>query len=207
MERETHAAPPRRLPRLIVVPLVVLTALAAAVASFRPLGAEPLPSMFVVGSQVSGVGIGQIAPGTERAPSPELALTGLDGAPVSLAGFAGHPVWIVFWRSACEPCEAEAASVAAAYRAHRADGLVVLGIDPWDSLDEARAYTAAHPVEFPVAVDAGGAFEAAYGVWGAPTHYFTDSAGTVVARYFGPITDEIIDLALGKVLACAGDPC
>jgi cytochrome c biogenesis protein CcmG/thiol:disulfide interchange protein DsbE len=202
MENE---APPttrrRRLPRALIYPLVAAAGFALAYLVTRPLSGEPRPSFFVIDSAAPGVQVGQIAPGTAEAPaSPSLALTDLDGAQIALRDFAGHPLWIIFWKTACEPCEAEAPDVAAAYADHRSDGLVVLGIDVWDTAAAVGDYAHEHDLAYPIAIDSSTAFKAAYGVWGAPTHYFIGSDGIIRDRYFGPMTAAMIAESLGRVV-------
>jgi cytochrome c biogenesis protein CcmG/thiol:disulfide interchange protein DsbE len=199
--------PPRHrtmgLTRRIVAGMLLLVALVLlAVAATRPLGrGGPQPSFYVIGSAMPGIQIGQLAPGTAQAPgSQRLALTNLDGAPIKLADFEGRPIWIIFWKTACEPCEAEAADVSAAYAAHRAEGVVVLGIDLWDSAEEIRSYAKQHTLDFPIAVNPGGGVKEAYGVWGAPMHYFIDGAGLIEGRYFGPMTRDLIEETLHRIV-------
>jgi peroxiredoxin len=185
---------------------VAVAAVAAAFLATRPLGGQPRPSFFVIDSAAPGVQVGQIAPGTVEAPSsPELVLTDLEGAPIALRDFAGHPLWVIFWKTACDPCEAEAPDVAAAYAAHRSDGLVVLGIDVWDTAGAVRDYADEHDLAYPIAVDSSTAFKSAYGVWGAPTHYFIGSDGIIRDRYFGPMTAAMIAVSLSRVVP-AGAP-
>jgi peroxiredoxin len=189
------------MPRLALVPLALVAIVGLVYLATRPLGGgAPQPSFFVVGSALPGVQIGQLAPGTAQAGSPQLALVGIDGSPVSLADLSGRPIWIIFWKTACEPCEAEASDVAAAYAAHSADGLAVIGIDVWDSPAVVRDYAAAHGLEIPVAVAQGSAATDAYGVWGAPTHYFIDRAGIIRDRYFGPMARDLIDESLRRIV-------
>ena len=187
--------------RLIAAPVIVLGLATLLYVATRPLGGGPQPSFYVIGSAVPGMQVGQIAPGSARGPAvPRLALTGLDGAPVTLADYSGQSIWLIFWKTACEPCEAEAADVAASAAAHQKDGLVVLGVDLWDTAAALRDYTASHTLSFPIAVDPTGSFMQAYGVWGAPTHYFIDSAGIIKDRYFGPMTRDLIEESLRKVI-------
>jgi peroxiredoxin len=202
MQNETSPPTPRRrLPTALVLPLVAVAAVAAAFLATRPLGGQPRPSFFVIDSAAPGVQVGQIAPGTAEAPaSPQLVLTNLEGARVALRDFAGHSLWIIFWKAACDPCEAEAPDVAAAYAAHRADGLVVLGIDVWDTAAAVRDYAEEHHLAYPIAIDSSTAFKAAYGVWGAPTHYFIGSDGIIRDRYFGPMTAAMIAGSLARVV-------
>jgi cytochrome c biogenesis protein CcmG, thiol:disulfide interchange protein DsbE len=189
------------MPRPALIPLALVAAAALVYLATRPLGGgEEQPSFFAIGSAVPGVQIGQLAPGSAEAGTPDLALIGIDGSPVSLADFEGRPIWVIFWKTACEPCEAEAADVAAAFAAHSSDGLAVIGIDVWDTAAVVRDYAAEHRLEVPVAVSRGSSAMDAYGVWGAPTHYFIDRTGIIRDRYFGPMTRQLIDKSLRQII-------
>jgi cytochrome c biogenesis protein CcmG/thiol:disulfide interchange protein DsbE len=188
------------VPRLLVG-LGTAVALAGLLyLSTLPLGGHARPSFYAIGSAEPGMQVGQIAPGSAQAPDSPLALTDLDGAPMELARFVGRPMWIIFWKTACEPCEVEARDVAAAYAAHRSDRLVVLGIDVWDPAEEIRGYVKSHALTFPIAVDTTSTVMDAYGVWGAPTHYFIDSTGIIEDRYFGPMTRDLIEESLHRII-------
>ena len=204
MTQETPPPIPRRRPllALLAVPVAALIVAGLTFLATRPLGGGAAQaSFFVIGSAQPGLQLGQIAPGTAQDPAaPALALSGLDGAPVILANFGGKPIWVIFWKTACEPCEAEAPDVAAAYAAHRDGGLVVLGVDLWDSSAAVQDYADGHPLAFPIAVATTSSFMDAYGVWGAPTHYFIDSAGIIQDRYFGPMSRDLMDQSLEKIL-------
>jgi cytochrome c biogenesis protein CcmG/thiol:disulfide interchange protein DsbE len=202
MQNETPPTTPRRrVPTAVALPLIAVAGLAVAFLATRPLGGQPRPSFFVIDSAAPGVQVGQIAPGTVEAPgSQQLVLSDLEGAPIALRDFAGHALWIIFWKTACEPCEAEAPDVAAAYAAHRTDGLVVLGIDVWDTAAAVRDYAEEHDLAYPIAIDSSTGFKAAFGVWGAPTHYFIGSDGIIRDRYFGPMTAAMIGESLGRVV-------
>jgi peroxiredoxin len=193
------------MPRTVAIPAILAGVVALTYLATRPLGGEPQPSFFVIGSAAPGVQIGQVAPGTIHAPeAPVLALTDLSGEPVTLRDLGGHPVWIIFWKTACEPCEAEAPDVAAAYAAHRDAGLVLLGIDVWDTAAVVSDYADQHGLAYPVAIDSSGSFMSAYGVWGAPTHYFIGADGIIRDRYFGPMTGELIEESLGTIVPAGG---
>jgi peroxiredoxin len=190
-----------RLPRLVAAPVIGLAAVAFIYVVTRPLGGEPQPSFFEIGSAMPGVLIGQIAPGTAQAPaSPQLALHALDGSSLDLRDLAGKPLWLIFWKTACEPCEAEAPDVAAAYAAHRAEGLVLLGVDVWDSAAVVQDYMAAHTVPYSIAIDRTGSFMKAYGLWGAPTHYFIGPDGIIRDRFFGPMPRDLIEESMHRII-------
>jgi len=187
------------VPLALVIPAVAASLVALAYLVTRPLGGEPQPSFFVIGSSKPGLQLGQIAPGIQAGSAP-LPMTDVDGAPVALTHLAGRPIWIIFWKTACEPCEAEAPDVAAAYAAHAADRLALLGIDVWDTSAAARDYLAAHPSKYPIAFATSGDLMEAYGIWGAPTHYFIGSDGIIRDRYFGPMTPAQIEASLARIL-------
>lgn len=189
---------------LVALPAVALALLAVIYVATRPLGGEPQPSIFVIGSVAPGVQVGRVAPGTARAGGSPLILTDLEGAPVGLADFAAQPIWLMFWKTACPPCEAEAADVAAAFHAHRSQGLVLIAVDVWDTIAVVRDYTDAHPLDYPVAVDESAAYLDAYGVWGAPTHYFIGADGIIRDRYFGPMTSDLIERSVATIVSAAG---
>jgi cytochrome c biogenesis protein CcmG, thiol:disulfide interchange protein DsbE len=180
---------------------VAIAAIAIAIVVTRPIGGSPEPSFYIIGSAQPGIQIGELAPGTPQAgDTASLPLVAPDGRPVSLADSAGEPIWIIFWKTACEPCEAEAPDVSAALAAHRADGLAVLGIDVWDSPADVRDYIASHPLPYPIAIATSSGFMDAYGLWGAPTHYFVDSHGLIRGRFFGPIARGEIEKRLAPIL-------
>jgi peroxiredoxin len=205
MESETPQTGRRRLvPLWLGGPLVAIAAVAIAIVVTRPLGGSPEPSFYIIGSAQPGIQIGELAPGTSQAgDSASFPLVDTSGRPVSLADSAGKPIWIVFWKTACEPCEAEAPDVSAALAAHSADGLAVLGIDVWDSAADVQDYTASHPLPYPIAIAASSGFMDAYGLWGAPTHYFVDDQGVIRGRFFGPIGRDEIEKRLAPILAPA----
>jgi len=198
---QPHPDRGRAVSRLLVLPAALITIVLLAYLATRPLGnGGPQASFFVIGSAVPGIQLGQVAPGTAEAGSPELSLTDLDGATVDLADFEGRPIWVIFWKTACEPCEEEAPEVAAAYAAHQADGLVVIGIDIWESAAVVQDYAEGHPIAYPIAIATTPAAMDAYGVWGAPTHYFIDRSGIIRGRHFGPVTRDLINENLGRII-------
>jgi Peroxiredoxin len=198
-DRPSRRATPRRI---ATGAAVVGLALIASFAATRPLGsAAPAASFYSLASELPGLQIGNRAPGIATvAGSQQMLLTDLDGRQIDLTEFAGRPIWIIFWKTACPPCEDEAPDVLASYQAHQGEGLVVLAIDVWDTAEMVRDYEGTHDLAYPVGLDPTAAFKDAYGVWGAPIHYFIDRSGLIRNRYFGPMTGNLIEDYLRSIL-------
>lgn len=65
----------------------------------------------------------------------------------------GSPVVINFWASWCLPCREEAPLLERAWRAHRDDGLMVIGVNARDSAADARSFVREFDITYPVVVD------------------------------------------------------
>ena len=95
--------------------------IAAALLPSRPRSETTAPAAALPeGAAASAPGPGAVPP----------AFSGLtyDGKPVSLADYAGKPVWLTFGASWCPDCRNEAADVEATYEANKAKGLNVVAV-------------------------------------------------------------------------------
>jgi cytochrome c biogenesis protein CcmG/thiol:disulfide interchange protein DsbE len=189
-----------RARRLAGVGLVALLIAAGAWAATRPLGSgDAVAGPASGGPSEIGIDVGDAAP-EFPASSEQAAFVDLDGDPVRLADFAGHPVWIVFWATWCTPCQEEAADIVAAFHAHQGDGLQVLAIDVQEPAASVRQFVTARGLDYRVALDSTAAVQEAYGGWGLPVHFFLDAAGTIRDRYFGQLTRDGMEQRLRSIL-------
>lgn len=175
----------------------------------RPIGGagsasntDPGATFYRISAETQGLDIGQRAPELEGDDGGKsTALTDLDGRPLTLAAFKGHPVWINFWATWCPPCQRETPVLRDAYEAHKADGLVLVGIDVQEDAEAVRGYATKYGLTYPIGLDVTGAVFRAYRIFGLPSHYFIDRDGVIRGRYFGPLTNDLIAQQLKVILA------
>lgn len=139
----------------------------------------------------------------QAAPSFDLPLLNADGR-LSLSSLHGKVTLLNFWSSTCVPCAGEAAALQSLYEQQRAQGLVVVGIDPQDFKSDARGFIARHRVSYPNVNDVGASVADRYGVSGTPESFLVDRHGRVVEVLMGPIDGpenrERLAVALRAVL-------
>lgn len=148
--------------RLRSLPVLILT-VAVLAAACSPSSTDPVP--------------GNAAPA--------IAGTGLDGAPLSLAGFKGHPVVVNFWASWCVPCREEFPVFKDQLTAHASDGLVVLGVLYKDQPDLAKSFVTDFGATWPTVDDPNGTIADAYRIAAPPQTFFIDANGVIRSVQIG----------------------
>ena len=94
-------------------------------------------------------------PKAQLAP-PDFELSTVDGRSERLSEHLGKEVVLLdFWATFCEPCLAGMPHLDALYRAHRAEGFVVLGIsiDGPDSVAQVKTTVSKLGISFPILLD------------------------------------------------------
>ena len=123
-----------------------------------------------------------------------------DGSSVSLADYAGHPVWLTFGASWCPDCRTEAPDLEATYQANRDQGLVVLGVFINEPAEDVAAYASKAGLTFPIAVDPNADIAAAYRSMGIPTHVFIGADGTVREVRIGSLSQDDMARAVAAIM-------
>ncbi len=225
-ERQAPTAPPGPAPagprrglvgpftgrQLLVVVLSVVLVAAALKLVTTPLApsSPPVPTPGTAFYRFAPAQVG-LQPG-DRAP--ELAgtnagkpvqLTDLNGRPIRLASFLGHPVWINFFASWCPPCQSETPTIEEEYEAHRAQGLVVIGVSVQESsVPDVQHYARTYGLQYTIGFDGTSAVYRTYHVYGLPTQVFIDRQGLVHAVWNGPVTRAQAEQFLAPLLGSGG---
>jgi peroxiredoxin len=113
------------------------------------------------------------------AAAPEIEVTDLAGAPVSIEALHGRVVVVDFWASWCACCAQQIPALERIRGAHQASGLVVVGISEDESDDAARRFISHAGARFVVARDAGHHAARRYAPRAMPTTYVIDRRGDV----------------------------
>jgi cytochrome c biogenesis protein CcmG, thiol:disulfide interchange protein DsbE len=120
-------------------------------------------------------------------PAPDWSGTDLDGHPIKLADFRGHPVFLNFWASWCGPCRAEQPGLNNIARDFGPRGLKVVGVDIRDNLEQARIFRDEFKVQYPSIFDQAARLGYAYRVDAPPSSAFIDAHGVVIFTITGAL--------------------
>jgi cytochrome c biogenesis protein CcmG/thiol:disulfide interchange protein DsbE len=136
----------------------------------------------------------------EGRPAPDFDLATIDGSQrVHLADLRGQVVVLNFWASWCVACRQEEPVLGDAFQRYRDRAVTVVGVSFQDSATDARAYTAAHRIPWPLLSDPGSRTGLAYGVTGLPETYFIGPDGRVALKEAGPVTSELVEREVGRL--------
>lgn len=115
----------------------------------------------------------------------DFEVTNLDGTLAKLSDYVGKGKYVLadFWASWCGPCRAEVPAIKEVYEKYGDKGLVVLGVNVWDSKDACEKAISELEMPWPQICDfAGGVATDAYGINGIPCIILFAPDGTIAAR-------------------------
>ncbi len=153
------------------------------------------------GGSFAGFGVnavaraGRILPG----PAPDFQLSLFTGGTFRLSEQRGKAVVLNFWASWCPPCRAEAPVLERAWRRYRDRGVVLVGLNVWDSREGALRFLREFDVSYPNG-PANSSTPVEYGVTGIPETFFIRPDGTMARHWLGPLTDEQVGAFIEELL-------
>ena len=122
------------------------------------------------------------------------------GGTFRLSEQRGKVVLVNFWASWCLPCREEAPVLARAWRAYKDRGVVFVGVDIWDTRDDALAFMREFDITYPNVIDPTGEVAIEYGITGVPETWVLNREGRLVRRWVGAMTDRQIEAFLEEAL-------
>ncbi|MHB8960987.1 MAG: TlpA family protein disulfide reductase [Candidatus Limnocylindrales bacterium] len=133
---------------------------------------------------------------------PPTPFTGLDygGATVSLADYAGKPLWLSFGASWCPDCRAEATDFEATYEKYRGQGLNVLAVFINEPASDVKAYAQRAGLTFPIIVDPKAKIASVYSLVGIPTHILIGRDGVIKEIKIGALSRDDMEKAVSTIL-------
>lgn len=132
--------------------------------------------------------------------APPLEAVDLNNHAVSLAALRGHPVIVNFWATWCGPCVAETPLLQSTYGAHHKDGLYIIGVAAPEPLADLASWRTRFGVTYDLVTDSTGQINTLYRVRGLPSSVFITRDGTIQQIVYGPLTAEVIQTELTKML-------
>ena len=136
----------------------------------------------------------------ESAAARDFELELIGGGSVRLASLRGQVVMIDFWASWCPPCRQEAPVLAEVYEEYRDRGVEFIGVNIWDTPDQAETFLQEEGQVYPAGIDADGRIGISYGVRGIPEKYFVTREGAVSKKFVGPLTADLLRATLEGLL-------
>ena len=155
---------------------------------------------------VTGISVADYAAEAEveEEPAPDFSLPSIDGnGTVSLSAYRGSIVVLNFWATWCAPCRLEAAGLERAAKAYRGHGVRFLGVDERDNDPAGRAFVEEFGITYPNGSDPSGRLAFSYALFGMPTTFVIDGAGTIRYRFVGYVIEDALRSALDPLIAKA----
>jgi peroxiredoxin len=159
-----------------------------------------LGSSAAIIDSVQQSGTGEIATKDSQSgkPAPDFELASINGQPVHLSDYKGHPVLINYWATWCPPCREELPLIQSRHEKYSSN-LVVLAINAGEDLATVQNYIKTRGFTFPVLLDPEWKAEALFGILAYPTSVFIDKNGIIQARYVGGLNENVLDDNLGLI--------
>ncbi len=129
-------------------------------------------------------------------PAPDFTATAADGKSFRLSDLKGHPVWLTFGASWCQPCRAENPDIEATYEKVKGSGVQVVQVYMAESASAVNDYANRVGITYTKIPDPDQRLADGYRILGIPTHYFIDSSGVLRQMKIGSLDPAGMEQAL-----------
>ena len=127
----------------------------------------------------------------DRVPDRALPVLGGSGEG-EIADYRGDWVLVNLWASWCPPCRDEAPTLERWWRAHRDEGVTVLGINVQDNSEDALAFVDEFHTTYPQLRSVGDERSEAFGSTGVPENFLVDPRGRLALILRGAVDERIL---------------
>ena len=125
--------------------------------------------------------------------APDKALPVLEGSGEGeIADYRGEWVLVNLWASWCLPCRDEAPVLERWWRAHRDEGVTVLGINVQDNSEDALTFLDEFETTYPQLRSVGDERSEAFGSTGVPENFLVDPRGRLALIWRGPVDNRFL---------------
>ncbi len=132
-------------------------------------------------------------------PAPDFAATTADGKPFRLSDLKGHPVWLTFGASWCQPCRAENPDIQAAYDKVKGSGVQVVQVYMAEDAKTVTDYADRVGITYTKVPDPDQRLADGYRILGIPTHFFIDASGVLRQMKIGSLDPTAMEQAIKGV--------
>ncbi len=150
---------------------------------------------------VAGCAGGTKGPSVARvgSPAPNWTEPLAGGGELTLGALRGKAVYLNFFATWCQPCNAEAPYINALQKQYGPRGLQTVGVDEEENAAQALAFQRRFGLVYPAVVDSG-KLQDQYEVNGLPVHAFIDRRGIVRRIVVGEMKRSEIEDAIKRIL-------
>ena len=191
-------ARPSRIGRGRIVNLALIGVTAAVIFAIAFLVNQPSATAAGVTSvTVTGAATGE-APTVGKV-APDIVATTVDGKPFRLSDLRGHPVWLSFGASWCQPCRAENPDIQATWDKVKAGGVRVVQVFMSEDAGTVKDYATRVGLTYEKVPDPSTQIASEYRILGIPSHFFIDKDGVLRTIKVGSLDPSSMEGALKEI--------
>ena len=132
-------------------------------------------------------------PAAVNYPAPDLSLQNVNGKTESLVDYRDKIVLVNNWATWCPPCKAEIPTLEVYYKAHAANGFMIVGIEAGEPQADVSKFVQEHEMTYPVWFDLKNAALDAFKNQNLPSSYVIDRKGVIRLAWVGEISQAMLE--------------